>query len=79
VPNYDYHCLECNRTFEQNRLIKERDYAKPCPACDSLDVERLIAAPGISHIYGAYKKVPEGFKDVLRKIKKNNAGSLIEV
>jgi putative FmdB family regulatory protein len=78
MPNYDYHCLTCLRTYEQQRLIADRDLVKPCPSCDGLDIERLAAAPGVNHFIGG-PKVPEGFKDVLRRIKKNNVGSLIEV
>lgn len=79
MPNYDYHCLDCGRTFEQNRLIVERNDARPCPACDSLDMERLDGAPAFSYTINDRKKIPEGFKDVLRRIKKRNVGSLIEV
>lgn len=88
MPNYDYRCKECGRVWEKNVLIVDRDnysIVGGCPFCftDSKwstgAIERAIAAPPISHIYGGYGKVPEGFKDVLRNIKKNNVGSLIEV
>jgi len=81
MPNYDYHCLNCEHVWTQQLLIADRDMPLDfaCPHCGEEAVERPAAAPGISHVIGGYKKVPEGFKDVLRKIKKNNVGSLIEV
>jgi putative FmdB family regulatory protein len=82
MPNYDFRCTVCGHIFELNVPIANRDDGRLCPVCPVFDqkmcrVERVIAAPGFSHLMGG-PKVPEGFKDVLRRIKKNNAGSLID-
>jgi putative FmdB family regulatory protein len=87
VPNYDFRCKECGHTWEKNVPIADRDNWEAvggCPSCftdtqfSTGAISRVAAAPGFSHLIGG-PKVPEGFKDVLRNIKKNNVGSLIEV
>jgi putative FmdB family regulatory protein len=83
MPNYDFRCDVCGHTFEKNVPMNDRDRMLCCPVCvkgklfNGGCVSRLPAAPGFSHLMGG-PKVPEGFKDVLRRIKKNNAGSLID-
>jgi putative FmdB family regulatory protein len=83
MPNYDYRCDRCGETWEQNTPLAQYDVMPACPNCvsgnphDEGQVVKLPAAPGFSHLMGG-PKVPEGFKDVLRRIKKNNAGSLID-
>jgi putative FmdB family regulatory protein len=93
MPNYDFRCPDCGTTVEINVPLADRDNIQPCMVClksatASLTggtgprtrfMERVVSAPAISHVYGGYGKVPEGFKDVLRNIKKNNVGSLIDV
>ncbi len=89
MPTYDYRCTVCGHIFELNVRIADRDAIQPiCPACHPVcprvgtplsRAERLPAAPSVCYTLHDRKKVPEGFKDVLRNIKKNNVGSLIEV
>lgn len=52
------------------------DFEDP-PTCTG-QMERIIAAPGIGYLMGGIK-TPQGFKDVLRNIKKNHLHSTINV
>lgn len=38
---FDYECNACEERYE--RLIRELDEKPPCPACNSVDVSRLMA------------------------------------
>lgn len=84
MPNYDYRCNICHSVWEEQRTIADRDtpLSTMCPWCFNKDneIERIPGAPGVSYtVFGARSRAPETFKDVLRKIKKNNRGSTIEV
>ena len=44
MPLYDYTCRKCSHSFEL--LVSGKEAAAPrCPACESADVERLLALP----------------------------------
>lgn len=64
-------------------LIAERDYptTQPCPTCGKEGViERCVSAPGVSYtINRGGLRTPEGFKDVLREIKKKHPRNTINV
>lgn len=48
MPIYEYECTACGERFD--KLIRSMSQAPPeivCPACQSLDVQRLISAPTI--------------------------------
>ena len=79
MPSYDYHCLSCDKLFEEVRTIATRDVPCESPCECGGTIERvLLGAPGISYTYGG-PKTPETFKDVLRKIKKNHIRNTINV
>ena len=45
MPIYEYQCRACGRSFEMLVRNSERP---ACPACHSLDIERLISSFGVS-------------------------------
>lgn len=88
MPRYDYRCLDCGATWEEDYPIAERDYPVQkgfCPVCQDVGspIERYLpSAPGVSYSAGdnnVRKKTPESFKDVLRHIKSKHRGSTIDV
>jgi len=43
MPIYEYQCLDCRRSFEMIRPIKDADSAAECDECHSKNVKRLIS------------------------------------
>lgn len=85
---YDYHCNSCEKSFELNKKISERDdvASETCPECSTLgQITRQVGAPLVGYsvsVNGGYgSRVPDGFKEVLRNIdrksgvKKSNSTS----
>lgn len=82
MPRYDYRCEECQHAWEQDLTIAERNLPveQPCPKCGKeKSVEKYLPSTGglCYSVENMNRKVPEGFKDVLRNIKKNHVGSHI--
>ena len=76
---WDYKCEACEYTFEEMHTIANQDVptTKPCPNCGEMRVIRLFGAPVINLGFRGstiQSKAPEGFKDVLRRIKKGKGG-----
>lgn len=46
MPIYQYECRECETYWEVIVPYSQRD-SQPCPACTSLNVETLLAAPTV--------------------------------
>jgi putative FmdB family regulatory protein len=44
MPDYDFECRECRKTFIETQSFEEHDRHKrvKCPKCGSTKVERLI-------------------------------------
>ncbi|QZI90525.1 hypothetical protein MYOV003v1_p0201 [Vibrio phage 207E48.1] len=75
MPMYDYQCGDCSHTFTSSRRISERKKpeSEPCPECGDNAVSMIIGSPRIVGGVGdANGKVPQGFKDVLKNIKKGS-------
>lgn len=75
MPTYDFACSTCGTTVELIRTISERDSVKAevCPHCSATGaLERILSTPMIAKTIsgpGGYgSRVPDGFRDVLRKI-----------
>lgn len=82
MPLYNFNCLKCGHTFELNKKISDRDEtsSETCPECSTTgQMERMVSAPLVGYsiaVNGGYgAKVPDGFKDVLRKIDARSPGS----
>jgi len=74
---YNYECESCSAQFEDDFKIVERDIPclAPCPECGKNTIKRvLVGAPCLG---SDIVRIPSGFKQVLRNIKKKNHGSVI--
>lgn len=69
MPTYDYNCEKCDISIEEYRTISTRDDICKCPECNG-NMIRLVGSPRIVSGVNMQAKVPQGFKDVLKKIKK---------
>jgi putative FmdB family regulatory protein len=51
MPLYDYHCQECDRTFEVSATFKQKQAGlqPSCPSCNSKETEQLIRVPLMLH------------------------------
>jgi putative FmdB family regulatory protein len=56
MPTYQYHCEQCEKTFERTETISEHEAAKlQCPKCGSKKVSVAFGlASGTSEISGVY-------------------------
>lgn len=77
MPTYDYMCHACAHQFEsfQRMADMEVPLKEPCPACGITgEVEKIIIqnAPLVSGVQGVTHSVPDGFRDVIKKIKKDH-------
>ena len=45
MPEYEFHCKECQKTFLLRLAISERDRnpLPPCPHCGSTNVEQMLS------------------------------------
>lgn len=74
---YDFHCHDCSNHFEKIVSFEISQSPIECPKCGTQNSHRLPSAPllGDADRIFAQKKVPEGFKEVLRKVHKGSPGS----
>lgn len=80
MPLYEYNCSACDFTFTEVLKVDDRNQpiAEPCPDCHTVgSVTKAMASPRISYSVGdnIMAKAPDGFKDVLREIKKKSGRS----
>lgn len=78
---YDYRCVkECGYTFERDLPMADRDVPcrdEMCAKCGAAIERYLPSTQGL--IYNGNVKVPDAYKDVLRRIHKNHAHSQIHI
>ena len=43
MPIYEYHCPDCDTTFEQRRRFGQADDPLKCPECESAKAKRLLS------------------------------------
>lgn len=77
MPTYNFTCNSCDTTFDVRNNIINRDVplTEPCKYCgESGKVVRNLDAPPITSGAPTHigSRVPDGFKDVLRNIKKGS-------
>ena len=82
MPFYLYECSECSHQFEEFKIIAEYDapLSEPCPSCYKIGyMERLIYAADICEPQrvGA-KKVPSGYKEIIKNMKKKYPGNTLD-
>ena len=45
MPEYDYRCLKCGKTFSVTETMGQHSSVKhTCPACNSVRLEQVVAA-----------------------------------
>lgn len=76
---YDFLCV-CGHTFERIVSFSQSENPQECPECKQVLANRLPSAPllGDSDRLQAQKKVPDGFKDILRNIHEKTPGSRLK-
>lgn len=75
MPLYEYVCDSCGNVFDEFSSIANRALPteNPCPSCGESKVrQNLTATPLADPVRLGRIKAPEGFRDVLRNVKKNN-------
>jgi putative FmdB family regulatory protein len=79
MPLYDYHCNDCNATFEVICKISERDDPHTCPECSSTETSQcMLSCPSIGDpVRMGITQKKNGFQNVLRKIHEKTAGSML--
>ena len=77
MPMYDYQCSGCKEIFEEFRTIalrKEPETLK-CPACGQLGTvfqAQIAPPPLVSGVNETSKLMDNGFKEVMKGVKKAN-------
>ena len=83
MPVYEYGCNECSHEFEEFKTMAEYDVplSEPCPSCYKIGyITRLISGAEICDpVSLGVKKVPTGYNEVVKKIKKSYPGNTLEV
>jgi len=83
MPFYDFGCSECLHEFETFKTIAEYDIplSEPCPSCYKVGyIQRLVSGAEICDpVSLGVRKVPKGYNEVIKNIKKNHPGNTIEV
>ena len=81
MPVYVYGCEACGHTFEKLMKIAERHIPceEKCEKCGEANYNIRPTALHVSASVMTNLKPPDGFKDVLKRVKKNHKGSTIDV
>lgn len=77
---YDFLCSKCNHSFERIVSFSQSENPQECPECKNISANRMPSAPllGDADRLFAQKKVPDGFKEILRRIDKETPGSRLK-
>ena len=82
MPMYEYHCRECQHTFEKILKIDNRKdpEAEPCPNCkkEGAVYQGVSATPFLDPVRLGVIRPDNGFRNVLRSIHERNPGSNIK-
>ena len=83
MPFYEYGCSECSHEFEDFKTISEYDVplSEPCPSCYKVGyIQRLISGAEICDpVSVGVRKVPKGYNEMVRNMKKNIPGNKLEI
>ena len=83
MPVYEYGCNECSHEFEKFKTIAEYDapLSEPCPSCYKIGyISRLISGADICDpVSLGVRKVPKGYNEVIKNMKKSYPGNTLEV
>ena len=83
MPFYEYGCSECSHEFEEFKTIAKYDepLSETCPSCYKIGyIDRLISVAEICDpISLGVRKVPKGYNEVIKNIKKSYPGNTLEI
>jgi putative FmdB family regulatory protein len=81
MPLYAYVCDSCGNELEIFCSVADRDKLTetPCSVCGEPIRKQLTTPPIADPVRLGRIKAPEGFRDVLKQIKKRTPGAVIEV
>lgn len=82
MPLYEYKCDGCGDIFDKMSSIADRNIPteEPCSKCGEMKVRQNIGpTPLADPVRLGRIKAPEGFRDVLRNVKKNHRGTQFTV
>ena len=83
MPVYEYKCNECSHEFEEFKTIANYNVPlrEACPSCFHVGyISRLISGAKICDpVSLGVRKVPTGYNEVIKNIKKKHPGNTIEV
>lgn len=72
MPLYEFRNTETNEVFEKSLTVSDREiYLQENPHIKQIHTSGINAVSSV----GIKNKVPDGFRDVLKNIKKNNPGA----
>lgn len=76
MPTYDYACRGCDNVFTARRPCAERHEPtiNPCGECGG-ELFMKVGVPQVISGVKSPRSAPDGFKDVLREIKKGSGRS----
>ena len=82
MPNYTYQCSDCLYEFEEFKTIANYNepLREPCPSCLHVGyISRLISGAEICDpVSLGVIKVPKGYKEVIKNIKKHYPGNTLD-
>jgi len=55
MPIFDYHCNDCETTYEIFHTVREVKEDVVCPSCNSTHFKKLFSAPNVSVGHSAQK------------------------
>ena len=83
MPVYEYGCSVCSHEFEEFKVMAEYDapLSEPCPSCYKIGyITRLISGAEICDpVSVGVRKVPKGYNEMVRNMKKNIPGNKLEI
>ena len=82
MPNYTYQCSDCLYEFEEFKTIANYNepLREPCPSCFHVGyISRLISGAKICDpVSLGVIKVPKGYTEVIKNIKKHYPGNTLD-
>ena len=80
MPTYTFRCKSCGNDFDLfAKMADSKGDTAECPHCMTIGhCEQRIGVSKIVSGYHTNHRVPDGFKDILKTIKKNYRGSKID-
>lgn len=82
MPLYEFMCKKCDTHFDRFLSINDRHEPtkQECPSCTSMTVVSCFGTPPIADpVRMGRIKPSEGFRDLLKQIKKRNPGSTLDI